>query len=332
MALAFIEHPFFKQKQLLIIEKSSKSVNDKTWCFWEIGTSKWDEIAKKTWKKGCFISPEEHIDLDLGQYRYKQIAASDFYTYAFQKINTSANITTIQAEVFSVKSMDDQRVIETSLAKFYTPLVFDSRPPEKLIPENSPYLLQHFKGCFVRTNKPVFDPTRFIMMDYRVTDQQQTNFIYVLPKNKHEALIEHTYFNTSLVNENNYDAEIAQYLSVQFQLTDDDYTIVDTERGIIPMNTFPYHKTSEKGYLPIGTRGGWVKPSTGYSFKNAERMAQKVVYNLANGKEPGDKLIHARFRWYDSVFIKVLYYYNNKGPKVFAKFYKSNATPMLFKF
>lgn len=284
------------------------------------------------WQKGLFINPKEHIELELGDYQYKQIASSDFYNYAFKRIKASANITCVQTEVFSVKKIKEQLIVNTNSGEFTTALAFDSRPPDSLIPDNMPYLLQHFKGWVVKTQKPTFDPTRFIMMDYRVTDQQQTNFIYVLPKNNHEALVEHTYFNTTLVDESTYDAEIAKYLLQHYQLSNDDYSIVDTEFGVIPMNTYPYHKTGLQGHIPIGTRGGWVKPSTGYSFKNSERLAQRVAKNLAEGNSPNHKLIRSRFRWYDSVFIKVLYHHNNKGANVFAKFYQNNSTAKLFRF
>jgi len=39
LALAFSKDPFFKHKKIVLIDPSPKTINDKTWCFWEKGRS-----------------------------------------------------------------------------------------------------------------------------------------------------------------------------------------------------------------------------------------------------------------------------------------------------
>ena len=56
LALAMKQDTYFDDKKILLIDKSKKEVNDKTWCFWEKGKGNWDEIATKTWNTCLFIN------------------------------------------------------------------------------------------------------------------------------------------------------------------------------------------------------------------------------------------------------------------------------------
>ena len=59
LALAFKEDDFFKDKRILILEKSLKNKNDKSFSFWEKGSGKWDKIVSKTWKKALFFNKQK---------------------------------------------------------------------------------------------------------------------------------------------------------------------------------------------------------------------------------------------------------------------------------
>ena len=45
LALEFSKDTFFDNKQFALIDMSNKTKNDKTWCFWEEGSGKWDHIV-----------------------------------------------------------------------------------------------------------------------------------------------------------------------------------------------------------------------------------------------------------------------------------------------
>ena len=44
LANALSNETAFKHLHIAIIEKEEKNTNDRTWCFWEEGEGKWDEI------------------------------------------------------------------------------------------------------------------------------------------------------------------------------------------------------------------------------------------------------------------------------------------------
>ena len=98
------------------------------------------------------------------------------------------------------------------------------------------------------------------------------------------------------------------------------------------MTNFPFHKFNSTTVTKIGTGGGWVKPSTGYSFKHTDKKVAKIIDNLKIGKLPSNDLFKKRFRFYDSIFLKVLDNENKKGEWIFNKFYTKNSVQNMFKF
>ena len=78
LAFEFGNDRFFEQKTFAVIDPSLKDENDKTWCFWEKGDGKWDEIIYKSWQRGLFISSEKNIELQLPPYSYKMLRSLDF--------------------------------------------------------------------------------------------------------------------------------------------------------------------------------------------------------------------------------------------------------------
>ncbi|MBF4986292.1 lycopene cyclase, partial [Nonlabens mediterrranea] len=116
------------------------------------------------------------------------------------------------------------------------------------------------------------------------------------------------------------------------QLNITDYKIVEVEKGIIPMTTYDFNQHHSQNCFKIGTAGGWVKPSTGYSFKMTEKKAAILVRNYVNGLPLLTDLFTKRFSIYDSSMLSVLRDFNKDGPMFFHRLYKNNAIHNLFKF
>jgi lycopene beta-cyclase len=127
-----------------------------------------------------------------------------------------------------------------------------------------------------------------------------------------------------------YDEMLQKYF--EKVLKTKDFTIKSTETGIIPMTDFPFNKANTKQITKIGTGGGWVKPSTGYSFKNTEKRINRIIKNIKSGKIPGENLINEKFRKYDAIFLDVLAQNNQKGEEIFTKFYTKNSPQDIFKY
>ena len=331
LALAMLEDPFFKSKKILILDKTEKNTNDRTWCFWEKGNSKLDRILTHSWAKGDFFSGDDKVQLDMGDYKYKMLRGLDFYNYSKSKINSAPNFYWQQEEITGINSGKPLTIIGVTNS-FKTLQVFDSRiePDFFLAKDNCSRILQHFKGWWIETEKEVFDPENFTMMDYRMKWNNTTSFIYVLPISKNAALVEFTLFTPELIPESGYTEMLEAYLDTI--LKPGRYAIKEEEQGIIPMSDYPFHKVNTNEITKIGTAGSWVKPSTGYSFKNAERYAQCLIANLKEGKMPSKGIVSPKFRYYDSLFLHILQNKNHLGEKLFRTMYKKNPAWKIFKF
>ncbi|UKM66370.1 lycopene cyclase family protein [Flavobacteriaceae bacterium GSB9] len=331
LALRMAEDNFFSDKKIALIDPSEKNSNDKTWSFWETEPSHWNALVFKYWKETAIISSKETIPFKLHPYTYKTIRSIDFYNQAEKQLKTRDNFHFISKEVTSVKESNDI-LVKTKTNTYSASHVFDSRISAEFFNHSEQYisLIQHFKGWVIKTDNETFDDSRFTMMDYRLKDGNQCTFMYVLPFSKTEALIEFTYFTDTVVNEGTYDRYMKAYIKDYLKI--DAYEIVETEKGEIPMTTFPFYKFNTSKITKIGTAGGWVKGSTGYSFKNTERKTAKVIQNLKLNQLPSKGLFKKRFRFYDRVFLKVLKDENHKGEWIFSRFYKKNTPTMIFRF
>jgi len=331
LALALAEDPYFNNKQIALIDKSSKSENDKTWSYWEKGRGKWETIISKSWEEALFFSSKKQLNLKLNPYRYKTIKALNFYSEAKQRLLKKNNFHFIIDEVLSIE--DHTKTVVSTISNYYTAKhVFDSRITDEYFSELNNYIkiIQHFKGWIIKTKTPVFNTKQFTMMDYRMKDGAQTTFTYVLPFSKTEALVEFTYFTSNVVDETTYDRYVKKYIAQTLKIKD--YTIIETESGSIPMTNFPFENYSTKNITKIGTAGGWVKGSTGYSFKHTEKKVAIIIENLKQKRTPSKGLFKQKYKFYDKIFLKVLQDENEKGEWIFERFYAKNSVESMFRF
>lgn len=320
---------FFEQKTFAIIDPDLKDTNDKTWCFWEEGEGQWDNLITKSWDRGLFFSAGKKIELDLPPYRYKMLRSLDFYNYVHNTLKALVNFTFIQD---NVENIDPASCVVFGKTESYSAIhIFDSRITSNYEKdEKSSTLFQHFKGWYIKTPDKCFDPEVFTMMDFRIKYKDSTSFTYVLPISETEALVEFTFFTPYLTKVDVYDQYLEKYIAQILNIQE--YTVQETEIGIIPMTDFPFQKDSTTRITKIGTGGGWVKGSTGYSFKHTEKKTSQIINNIKTGRNPGENLIDNIKRKYDSIFIDVLQRNNEMGEKIFTRLYSKNSSQKIFQF
>ncbi|WP_417371517.1 lycopene cyclase family protein [Gelidibacter japonicus] len=331
LALEISKDSYFDTYRIGLIDPSDKSENDKTWSFWEQGQGKFDSIVEKVWHTAKFESSEVSLILPLKEYNYKTLRSLDFYNWAKKKLLSKDNFKFILDTVQEIEDSVDLKVIgntQTYSAKH----VFDSRVPREFYLKQSHYTLihQHFQGWVIETESPCFQPEAFTMMDYRFQYKDSTSFIYVLPISETKALVEYTFFTPFLVEAEVYEEALKKYLETEYHLTN--FKILETEVGNIPMTDFPFWNYHTENITKIGTGGGWVKGSTGYSFKHTEKNVSKVIENIKAGKRPSHQLFKKKFKFYDKIFLKVLHDENEKGVWIFESFYSKNDIKTMFRF
>ncbi len=328
LVLKMISDDFFAEKSILLLDKDEKVTNDRTWCFWEEGETLWDQLATQTWRNGLFYNQDKTITFDLAPYRYKMVRSADFYAYAKAEISKAKNVEWVKAEVAEINGQQ----ILTAVGTYKASHIFDSRIPGAFDEKKDKYhsLIQHFKGWFIQTEQPIFDNDTFTMMDFRLKWKDSTSFTYVLPLSENQALVEFTLFNHRLLPDNEYDDYLKSYM--EKYLKNSDYTIKEVEQGQIPMSDYPFHKHHSTYITKIGTAGGWVRPSSGYSFKNADRYSSMMIENIKKGNRPENGIATSRFRTYDSIFLNVLASRNDLGEEIFTRLYTKPKIQSVFRF
>lgn len=328
LLLSLLDDPALQDKKILVIEKSSKSVNDKTWCFWEKGSGKWEAIISNQWQKGGFYSNDVSKEMVLAPYTYKMIRSDAFYRFLLDKADKYDNVTFIQSEVLAV-APGNRQYIKTSNGDYPADWVFDSRVEKDSTKD--PYgILQHFKGWVVETEKPVFDPECFRFMDFRVPQKGNTRFVYVLPFSTTKALVEYTLFSRDLLDDQEYDQGIETYLKTIYGVYR--FTVVEKESGVIPMSVYPFEQHGGARHIKIGTAGGWTKASTGFTFKAIEKKMPLLIRMLKQDAIDSGKLINKRFRYYDKLLLKILSKENRKGEKLFSNLFEKNHIETILRF
>lgn len=328
--LQMLEHPLMQEKKIIVFDDFQGGSLDKTWSFWEKGSGKWDHLLSQQWSFGKFQTNRVDVDFSLEPYSYKKLQSEDVIAFAKAKLQQSSNCTLILSKV--------DRIIETDIAEIYTAeksflakLVLDSRIPKAFFEDTEATTLrQHFLGWHIKTEQEIFDPEKFVMMDYRHRDPGTTSFMYVLPYSQTEALVEFTYFAPELVKEQVYEDYLRKYISKYLSAAH--YSILATEQGIIPMTTYRFDKHHTPLVHKIGTAGGWVKSSTGYSFKLSEKRASQLIDNYLQSKPLHAGMQQKRFRLYDEIMLDVLFKHNEKGHLLFENLYTHNPITRIFAF
>lgn len=331
LLMEFMRHQFFLKKRILVLDSKLKNKDDKTWCFWEEGSSEIDELVSHEWKTANFITNHNNLKIELYPFKYKKIKSIDLYNHISELIIQKDEIDFKNEKVLKIEEEDSVKVITTQ-EEYIAELVFDSRidPEFYQTTDSTLKVQQHFVGWFIRTNEKIFNPEEFILMDYRVKWEGDTAFTYVLPTTQNEALIEYTLFTPYLLEEQDYEIKIKEYINEILGITD--FEIVDKEAGIIPMSNYKFHKLNSDKVIKIGTAGSWVKASSGYSFNNSRKLSKKIANNLINQKKPDYNLFQGRYRMYDTIFLDILQKDNKKGEKIFIEMFKRNKINKVFRF
>ena len=331
LAKRLSEDSFFADKRIALIEKNKKDQNDRTWCFWEAEEGVYDDLLHAQWQKGFFGAPQYKQDFSLAPFTYKMLRSKPFYRAYHEALQNAPNIDLIRAEIIHVQEEKELHCIDTSEGIIYAHRVFSSLFDPQLLNQQQKYpvLQQHFMGWIVTTEKNVFDPKSIHFMDFDIPQKGATRFIYILPFSPNKALVEYTLFSKDLLDNQAYEGGIKAYLD---QLDCGNYTVLETEKGSIPMTSYRFDRHNRKNFIYIGTAGGWTKASTGFTFKKTTQKVDELVTFLKTSKSFTEFWKPDRFWFYDLLFLDVLAKYNAEGHQLFRTMFEKNSPALILKF
>ena len=332
MARAMAEDPWFHSSKILVLDKDAKSQNDRTWCFWEESKGAFDHLIHKSWDHIIFKSDRQDQRLAIDPYSYKMLRADDFYREHLSIIENARHIEFKLANVNQVSEEPDLVRIDTSEGSFSAGIVMNSFfKYDRLYQQNKyPVLQQHFIGWFVKADRPVFDHKAATFMDFSVPQKGNTRFMYVLPFSETEALVEYTLFSATPLENEEYEEAIQSYMKDVIGTTE--YSIIDKEKGSIPMTCFNFEQANTDRIVHIGTAGGWAKASTGFTFKNTVRNSAKLSQHIKSGLPLTSFSTISRFRFYDLLLLDILHTNNELGSKIFGSLFRKRSPQLILKF
>lgn len=323
LAYRLCQNQAFANSRILLIDKEIKTRDDRTWCYWEKGQGEWDQLLYTSWQSVRFCADGFSQTEKISPYRYKMLRSSALYGFLHTAIATCTRIERVTAEILQVAERGNAVVVTTTEGEFSGNLGFSSIFPQKEVEGQTafPYLKQHFIGWFVRTEHAVFDAETPLFMDFRVQQRNNTRFMYVLPFSATEALVEYTLFSETLLEDEEYEREIEQYLMAMGAGA---VQVLEREKGNIPMTCFPFRQLQGRRLMYIGSAGGWTKASTGFAFARISQFTKLLVGHLASGKPPHTFDVSSRYTIYDLIFLDVLHRKNHLGASIFSTMFQKN--------
>ena len=327
-----IQTPSLQKKSILVIDKNQKKNNDRTWCFWEKNPGSFESIVYARWNTLEFISDDTNKKVDLGQYTYKMIQGIHFYNFVLEYAKKFKNVVFIQESIIDIDSIFNEAKVITKKNTYTAKYVFNSTNlfNPKINKQNS--LLQHFKGWNIKTADPAFNSKVGKLMDFSVSQENGTTFMYVLPTSSTNALVEYTLFSPSPLKQEKYIKELKKYIKEVLKI--EKYTIEHEEFGIIPMSLAKFEQNPKPNVINLGTSGGYTKASSGYTFQFIQKNVLDIVKNLKAGKSPVQNLSFKNkiYRWYDRTLINVLLTNKLTGKEIFTIMFKKNSAHKILAF
>lgn len=318
------------QKRIAIIDADSKSINDKTYCFW---TSSDDPISRQyqhlftqSWSK-ISVNRQKPEMLENAQYVY--ISSIALYDEC-RRIVEQHQLVREHSSVTSITRTENGVQVITENREFHAKTIFDSRPPAFALPEKNEVLLwQTFIGYIISPSQS-FEPSDCVdLMDFDISQDGYTQFMYVLPLPNNRILVEVTRFGIQPITSDQAEPILNEYIQRRFGA----YEILDKEQGKIPMSTAKIVCEKIDGVIPIGGRSGAIKPSTGYAFKKMFQGAEHLAEQLMTKKVLSPlKMEPKRFQFFDRLLLLILLNRPMLGKEIFTALFRKNKIFHVFRF
>lgn len=310
---------------ILLIDNNIHTNQDKTWCFWDTLNSSDLPYTSTVWQNLNFYSDNYEKKEKILPFNYVGVKSGDFYKYSYDVLKNAKNIDIIEENIERIYGLESGACLETKTQKFHCQYLFNSTSISSgQSKSNSSYsaLKQHFQGWLVKTEKPVFEKNTATFMDFRTEQHEEVRFFYVLPYSEREALIEYTIFSKQLLADEAYDKQIEKYIQETLQI--ENFTIIEKEKGIIPME-FIHQDITHNNIIPIGIVGGALKPSTGFAFSLIQKQVDQIIKSIQSDNLPlFKKKIQNRFSFYDTILLHLLQKKEINKSAIFISLFKGN--------
>ncbi|MFK0123961.1 lycopene cyclase family protein [Streptomyces nigra] len=324
--------------RVLVVEPPDGPVRPpaRTWCFWDDGDGGLDDVVSASWPRLRVHGGDGTAHtVDPAPLRYRMLRSTRFEEYVHARLAERPGCGVLRATASAVRDTPGGAEVDCTTPDggpltVRARLVFDSRPLGALPPART-RLLQHFRGWFVRTARPRFDPGVADLMDFRVPQPGHgLAFGYVLPLAPDHALVEYTEFSRAPLTTPAYEKALDRYCHDVLGLGP--FTVEAAEQGVVPMTDARFPVRVGPAVYRIGTAGGATRPSTGYTFAAAQRQSRAVAASLAAGRPHVPPPHGRRALAMDAVMLRALDTGRLDGPAFFTNLFAHTPAERLLRF
>lgn len=310
---------------------------ERTWCFWEEPGGAFDSALTAAWDTLRVRAPDgAAVAASPAPLRYKMLRSASFESLVGDRLAGEPNVVRLDGVVENIRELGHGAEIHLrpragQPRALRARWVFDSRPL-RVLPPGRTTLLQHFRGWFVTTDRPAFDPRVADLMDFRTPQPAHgLSFVYALPMSPCQALVEYTEFSRQVLDDQSYDAALRRYLSHELAL--ERYEVTRVEHGVIPMTDARFPRRTSPSVFRIGTAGGATRPSTGYTFAAVQRQARAIAAACHQGRTPRPPAAHSPWsRAMDAVLLRALHTGRVSGAEFFTGLFRQVPMERLLRF
>ncbi len=319
-----------QDKNILIIDPDRKDQNDKTYCFWgndqEPSIQNIGHIISHRWNS---FAVNQSLTEKTNNLEYFHIKGIDLYQ-ELNRIIQKYNISRSYLSVNELKENNDHTQVFSENETWQGKMVFDSRPPSFLIPNKyQAHLFQSFVGFVVQLDHAKFNATTIDLMDFNVPQNENTQFMYVLPFGQNLALVELTRFGENIITVNEAEPIIKDYVEQHYGA----FQLIDKEIGCIPMSSAQITaEIPSQKIIKIGARAGAIKPSTGYAFKNMIKHSEEISQAISNNSKIEIIERSPRFKLYDRLLLKIIEKDHSTATNIFETLFQKNPLALILKF
>jgi lycopene beta-cyclase len=316
--------PAFAAMSVLVLEKRSRYVRDRTWSYWATTPHKYSHLERYQWNNWTVSLGDVVYSQCSQRSRYASLDADAFYKNAVDVICNSSHISLrMNACVTNIEPFGSSETVIT-LEQGHTvraKKILDARPVQQSTPGT---LVQQFVGWEIQLERDVFDSSQIQLMSFQ-PNRHGLHFFYVLPYSARCALVESTWISSADWHPD-YDTELKRYIS---QLCgSNDYSVVYSEHGVLNLQDEHLHAAAPVG---LGRRGGTLRPSTGYAFVDTLVHAAQLAKSLMEALHAGTQDAWQPFafrrgateKWMDTIFLEVLTKDWQRAPDYFMRIFSS---------
>lgn len=294
---------------------------DRTWCFFDVVPHRFSSAITRRWKKWAVRHGGRTAVRSAPGIDYVHVDAERFYAVARARLGPDALV--LGTRVDALEDEGDRVTVVTDHGPMSATHVYDARPPRLEAPpaHGQLRLLQHFRGAYVRTGAPVFDPETATLMDFDVPQEHGISFMYALPFSRTEALVEATFFSERVHDASIYDETLARWRRERLGL--DSWEVLHEERGVLPMSTERLGSPQGARVQRIGLGGGAAKPSTGYAFLAIQRQTEALARGIARGRFDAPPPRGARELAFDRVMLDWMVHHPEDTPGLLYRLFET---------